>query len=110
MSIASLIKRPATLIRRSDSGKTDEFGTPIQTPTESEVPCALQQRRRDERDDQGELAESLWDLFLPYGTELDTGDAVVVNGETYELVGEPWNAEEGSQAMWHVEATVRKVG
>jgi hypothetical protein len=33
-----------------------------------------------------------------------------VKGRKYEFVGEAWEAEEGNQALWHVEATVRRSG
>jgi hypothetical protein len=109
VSIASLINRPATLVRRTDSGKTDEFGNPVMTVTETEVLCELQQQRRNEEGDQGELSETLWNLFLPAGAELDTGDAIVVDGDEYELVGAPWDARNPrTQQVSHVEATVRR--
>lgn len=109
MSIASLINRPATLIRRSDSGKTDAFGNPVPTVTETEVLCELQQRRRDEPENQAELSDTLWSLFLPAGTELDTGDAIVVDGDEYALVGAPWDARNPrTQQVSHIEATVRR--
>lgn len=107
MPVARMMQTPCTLVRRSVVDD-DSFDQEAQ-PEEVETLCALQQRRRDETDDRGEVSETFWDLFLPHGTEIDTGDAVKVNGRTYELVGEPWSAEEGSRAMWHVEATVQRV-
>lgn len=111
MPVGSLINRSATLLRREPSGETDEFGNPIETVSETEILCELQQRQRDEEDDQGEFSESLWNLFLPAGTALDTGDAIVVDGAKYELVGEPWETRNPrSQQFSHVQATVRRTG
>jgi hypothetical protein len=69
----------------------------------------LQQRRRDEGDTVGEVSETLWDVFLPTGTTLDTGDAVLVGNYRYEIVGQPWDATEGSTAVHHVEATAKRI-
>jgi hypothetical protein len=107
MGADRLMKTPCVVLRRTP-GDEEEFGAPGATTVEVETHCALQQQRRNEHDQHGELSDTLWDLFLPFGTEIDTGDAVVVRAREYELVGEPWNAEEGSRSLWHVAATVRR--
>lgn len=98
----SLIKTPATLIRRKADGE-DGHGNPTYALEEVEVLCELQQRRSTEDfaavDD---LSDAIWDLYLPVGTELNSGDSIDVNDFTYELVGEPWSTRT------HVEATVRR--
>lgn len=106
--LATLLNTPCTLVHRSDEGDEDAYGDPILTETTVETVCSLQQRQRDEPGDAGELSVTLWTLFLPTGTALATDDAVVVRGEIFELVGEPWDALEGSAAVHHVEATVRR--
>lgn len=107
MPVARMMTTDCTIVRRSVVDD-DSFDQEAQ-PEEVEAVCSLQQRRRDETDDRGEVSETFWDLSLPHGTEIDTGDAVKVGGRRYELVGEPWSPEEGSRSMWHVEATVRRV-
>jgi hypothetical protein len=112
MGADRLLKTPCTVLRRAVTGN-DEFGDSVKESTEVETRCALQPGGRVgggrlEHDKHGEISDEIWALYLPIGTEIDTGDAVVVNRKKYELVGDPWNAEEGSPAMWHVEATVRR--
>lgn len=108
MSLTTLLSRPCALVRRTDSGSTDDDGNAIKTEVATQTVCSLQQIRREEPGDAGELSITLWDLFLPTGTAIDTSDAVIVGGDVYEVVGDPWDATEGSARMHHVEATVRK--
>lgn len=109
MSLARLINRPCRIIRRTESGETDAFGNPVMTVTEIETVCELQQRRREEHDEHGELSDTLWNLFLPAGTAFRTGDAVEVDGDEYEAVGDPWHARNPrTRQESHVEATVRR--
>ncbi len=107
MSVTRMMKTPCILIRREESGE-DEFGNPTTTPVEVETRCAFQQRDRSETDDGGELSKARWNLWLPYGTEIDTGDAVQVRGFEYEVEGEPAIFDEGSRSMWHVAAVVKR--
>jgi hypothetical protein len=109
MSAERMMKTPCTLLLRQEE-EEDALGNPVLgEPVEVETTCALQQRRRDEPTGEGETSVTEWDLFLPHGTEINTGDAVRVKGRVYELVGDPWDADEGSRAMWHVAATVKRV-
>jgi hypothetical protein len=108
--ISRLISRPCTLILRRDGDATDEFGNPIAEETEVETVCELQQRRRDERIGAGETSDTFWALYLRPGEDLRTSDAVEVDGEVYELVGEPWTVRNSrTGATSHVQATVRRV-
>lgn len=110
MGVADLMTRSATLLRYADSGEVDEYGDAVKTLTETSVSCELQQQRRNEDDEQAEVAESRWRLFLPAGTEVDTGDAIEVGGDRYELVGEPWPVHNPrTEEISHIEATVRRV-
>lgn len=109
--LSQLLNTPATILRRSADGGEDEFGNPTQGVEEVEISCALQaagRSRATEKDEYGEISDTTWKLFLPIGADIDSGDAVVVKGRKYELVGDPWNAEEGSSRMWHVEAFARR--
>jgi hypothetical protein len=108
--LASLINRKCTIFRRSPSGSSDDYGNAIKTETAVETLCEIQQRSRDERDDQGELSDTLWNAYFPAGTALRTGDEVRVDGIGYfELVGDPWPARNPrTQAESHLEATLRR--
>jgi hypothetical protein len=109
--ISSLITRECSIIRRAESGTTDELGNDIPSEVVTASYWELQQRRRDEPSDQGELSDTTWDAFFRSGTDLDTSDSVVdgPTGEQYELVGDPWevrNPRTGVES--HVQATVRR--
>jgi hypothetical protein len=107
MPVARMLKTPCTIIRRSVIDD-DSFDQEAQ-PEEVESKCALQQRDSSEEHDRGDTSKTLWNLFLPGGTAIDTGDAVRAKGRVYEVEGEPWEAEEGSRSLWHVAATVKRV-
>jgi hypothetical protein len=102
-----MMNTPCTILRREATGE-DKYGDPIFKDVAVQTVCALQQRRREEHDEGGEVSDTLSDLFLPTGTEVGAGDAILVRGWEYEVVGEPWSAEEGSPSLWHVEATVQR--
>ncbi len=111
MSLSTLLSLPCTIIYRTENGTTDELGNEIPGETEVETSCEVQQRRRGENPDQGELSITEWDGFFPVGSDLRTADAVRVPGlGVFELVGDPWpvrNPRNGQQS--HVEATLRWV-
>lgn len=108
MSATRMMQTPCVLLRREVTGE-DDYGNPEFSDVEVETVCSFQQRRRDEPDGEGETSVTEWNLFLPHGTEINTGDAVRVKGRVYELTGDPWDADEGSRSLWHVAATVKRV-
>lgn len=111
MTLSSLLNRPLTLVSRSDEGATDLYGNPAPTETQTAVLGELQQVRRTEPDDSGELSDTTWLLVLPAGTSVNTGDAVICDGEVYEVIGDPWNARNPrTEVISHVEATLRRTG
>jgi len=108
MSAERMMKTPCTVIQRVPTGETDRHGDAVTKPVEVETRCSLQKVRGTEHESGGEVSDTAWLLSLPWGIELDAGAAVRVQGHQYEVVGEPWNAEEGSRSLWHVEADVRR--
>lgn len=103
------MNRPCTLLQRSEGETEDDYGNPIPVETAVETVCEIQQQQRFEREDADELAESRWLLILPIEQSVNTGDAVVVDGETYELVGDPWRVRNPRTGIHsHIEATVRR--
>ena len=119
MSVERMMQTPCVLLLRQE-GEEDALGNPVLgEPLEVETVCALQQRRRDEPADEGETSVTEWNLFLPYevwaevieavSRQLNTGDAVRAKGREYEIVGDPADNDEGSRALWHVAATVKRV-
>jgi len=109
MSTSRMMKTACVLLIRQEEEGDDYGNSVLGEPVEVETTCALQQRDRDEPAGEGETSVTEWNLFLPYGTDINTGDAVRVKGRVYELVGDPWDADEGSRALWHVAATCRRV-
>ncbi len=105
-----LMQTPATIVRRTEDGTVDEDNNEI--PYESEVTtvCDLQQIRRSEPATKGELSETFWNCYFPVDTELHTADAVEIEGHLYEVVGDPWNANQGSAGVNHLEATLVRTG
>lgn len=110
MSLTSLINRPCLLIRRSESGDTDDYGNDIATETIVATVCEIQQIRRTEPATEGELSQGDWVAFFLPGTALDTSDAIEVDGlGTFELVGGPWVVRNPrTQQESHVEASLRR--
>lgn len=74
-----------------------------------ETHCELQQRGRSEPGSAGELSIGDWVAFFPAGTELTTGDTVTVDGQDYEVAGDPWHARNPrTQTASHVEASLKR--
>lgn len=111
--LSDLMTRPCTLVMRDSTGTIDDDGEEVVTTTEVETVCELQQQQRNEQDDQGELSETTWRLFLPHvaATQLLRGaDRVVVEAQVFELIGDPWPVRHPvTGAGSHVEATARRV-
>lgn len=109
MSLTALLNRPLTIVTRTDEGATDVFGNAIPTETLTAVVGELQQQRRAEPGDAGELSDTTWLLILPAGTAITTADAVVCDGQLYEVIGDPWEARNPrTMAASHIECTVRR--
>jgi hypothetical protein len=112
MSIARLVNRPCTIVRRSETDATDAHGNPQKEEAEVETVCELQRqakRSSDEPAGAGELSDTLWDLYLLPGTDIRTEDAIVVDGAEYEMVGDPWAVRSPfTKRESHIEATVRR--
>lgn len=110
MTLATLLNRPLTLVRRSAaSAETDAFGNIVPTETLVEVVGELQQQRRAEPGDDSEMSDTNWILFLLAGTDVNTGDGVICDGQLYELVGDPWQVRNPrTQLQSHIECSVRR--
>lgn len=102
----------ACIIEARIPGGRDEYNNETDTVVEVETVCELQQRQRTEVSSTGgrtEVSSTEWLLVLPAGTDLSTGDAVVVDGDRYEVIGEPWQARNPrTSQMSHVEATLKR--
>ncbi len=108
MSVERMMSIPCKVISEVPTGENDRHGDPITETAEVETRCALQQFRGEEHEQAGEVSDTLWNLYLPYETEIGSSAVIEVNGRQYEITGEAWKAEEGSRSMWHIEALVRR--
>jgi hypothetical protein len=112
MLIGRLLTRPCVITSRTDSGEVNDYGDPVPTDAEVNTTCELQKQLRrasEEPAGHGEFSDTLWELFLPAGTEIGTGDVVTVDGLAYEMVGAPWPVRHPRTGQeTHVEATVRR--
>lgn len=109
MSLTMLINRPCVIAHRVPSDTTDDYGNEIPGESLTSTVCEIQQRQRSEPADQGETSDTEWVVFLLPAEDLHTGDRVIVDGESYEITGDPWRARNPrTQAESHIEATARR--
>lgn len=107
MTLTALLSRPCTIISREAVGDIDDYGNEVPEESSVDTVCELQQIQRDEPAGEGEFSDTRWVAIFPAGTELKTSDAVLIDGKTYELEGDPWavrNPRLGTES--HVEATL----
>lgn len=101
------LTRPCTINSMAENG-TNDYGDAEYTATEVETVCELQQRAAAENAE--DVSDTLWDLFLPGGTELSNIDSISIDGAgDFEVLGDPWGARDpelGSEH--HVEVIVRQ--
>lgn len=109
MTLAALLNLPVTITRRVETDELDEFGNQLDDEQAVETVGELQQRQSNEPAGAGEVSIGDFLLILPAGTQLTTGDRVTVDGQAYEVVGDPWRARNPRTRQFsHVQATVRR--
>lgn len=107
MTIAKLLNLPCTITHRQEGDQHDTYGNDLDDETTTTTVCELQQRQRAETPN--DIAGTTWALYLPAGTAIDAGDTVEIDGESYEVFGEPWPARNPvTQVVSHIEATARR--
>jgi len=108
MSVERMMTIACTVISVVPTGETDRNGDPLTESAEVETRCALQQFRGEEHEEGGSVSDTLWNLYLPYGTVVGSSASIKVDDREYEVVGEVWEAKEGTRTMWHIEGLVRR--
>lgn len=112
MSIQTLLNRPCQIVRRTASTTEDAYGNLIPDETITSAVCELQPRAQSQSSEPGmlgEVSDTHWVIFLLPGETLRTGDSVIVDDETYEIVGDPWRARNPrTQQFEHIEAPARR--
>lgn len=110
MTLTALLNLPVVIVSRTASADNDIYGDSIDTETRIQTVGELQQQRRSEPIAGGETSDETWLCILPAGTNIDTDDAIIANGQRYELIGAPWHARNPRTRLEsHVEATLRRV-
>lgn len=110
MTLSLLINRSCTILRRQTNAETTPYGRQRKTDTAVAAVCELQQASSTEPDTSGEISATGWRLFFLPDIDIRTGDAVVVDGHTYELTGDPWLARNPfTQTDSHIEASAERV-
>lgn len=105
--LSQIINRPCTLLRRAPLGGDDGYGNEIETDDALTTVVEIQQRRRDETDDA--LSDEDWVAFFLPGEDVRSGDAIVVDGHKFEVIGDPWPARNPrTQTESHVECSLRR--
>lgn len=108
MSVANLINRPAVLIRRSEE-EVDEYASERPDEDSEEIVCELQQRARTEPSDGGELSDTDWVAYFFPETAPHGNDVLLVDGQRFEFVGEPWLVRNPrTREESHIEASLRR--
>jgi hypothetical protein len=106
-NLSKLLKRTVTVQHRTETGNQDEYGNDVPGIVDQVVKGELQQHSREEAE--GTLSQTGWLLILPPDTLIDTNDGVIVDGETFEVIGDPWRAWNPRLGRFeHVEATLRR--
>lgn len=107
--VTDLMTIPCSIVRRSNTGDVDDYGTPEQTESFVETVCEIQQVTSDEPPASGEVARTMWKAWFPPGLDIRTGDALITGNRTYEIVGDPaeWR-DPDTQQDWYIEVEVAR--
>lgn len=105
----ALLNRSITILRRPADANYDEFRDGAPEPERIAAKGALDQRQASERGE--EVPQGDWRLFLAAGEEIGPGDAVEIDGITYEVTGEPWPVEDKlGGRISHIEVGLNRAG
>lgn len=114
-----MLRKTCVIIRRSeDENNLNAYGDPeIDEDISDPIPCEVQQRRAAglpssvEPVSEGEIATTRFSIWLPDDVgPLDTTDAIIFEGQVYELAGDPELATAINERWGFVEATIIKTG
>lgn len=109
MTLSQLITRPCTIVYRTPTDEAGPYGDKLVEESTFGTVCELQQEARSERAESGELSDTRWVAFFLPGENLNTASALIVDGDTYEVVGDPWEARNPlTDTVSHIEVTLRR--
>jgi hypothetical protein len=102
-AVHQMIRIPC-VVQHSDPGAMDEYGDhPVAMVTETNERCHLNQSTRSET---GEVEVERYMMYFLPSTIIDGNDAVIVQGMTLQIIGNPWVVTDPVTG-WstHIEAT-----
>ncbi len=106
----TLINRACTIVQRT-SDTVDTYGDQSKTETSTVAVCELQPLRQASRGEieDGNLSSEAFNLYLLGDHPLNADDAVIVDSETYELIGDAAPRRSPvSQQVVYTHAVVRR--
>jgi hypothetical protein len=89
MSYAELLKTPA-ILGTFAAGEADEYGDQVETYTYTPVLCHLAKAASTETAEN--VSGEQWTVYLPAGLVLDSTAQLIIDGQPWELDGEPLRA------------------
>ncbi len=87
MSLDTFINQPCTIISRTNDS-VDQYGDPVKQITTTPTLCELQPSHPPGEVEGGNIGITEWRLYLEGSAVLNADDAISVDGEEYELVGD----------------------
>jgi hypothetical protein len=91
-----------------DSPARDEYGNIVPSATTSTTRCYMAQQSRTEIG-LDNIEKERWAAYFPAGIALDANDRVAVDGNEYEVIGQPWPVMHPATGLVdHLEATLER--
>lgn len=89
MSLAGLLNQEVQILRRTQTGDPDEYGTPTWETTTTETVCHVQPLSTEEMAARPS-ARVRYRGYFPAGTEIGHADRIVLaTGQEAEVIGQP---------------------
>ncbi len=105
----SQINRACTIVSRT-ADTADTFGDLTKTETSTSAFCELQPLPSPRELEGGNLTETLFNLYLDGEYDLNADDAVIIDSETYELIGDSApRRDPQTQSVLYTKALVRRL-
>lgn len=104
--LAGLLPQTVTIYTRTQ-GSDDAFGNPTTTETSTATTGRLRLLRSVEQVDGRDTVITGWLLYLEPGETITPASRVVIDGNTYEVDGQPYLVY-GATAPHHLEVPLRE--
>ena len=103
-----LMTMTATIDHTTMTGPPDEYGNPTPEVVTTTTRCWIAQSSRGESPF-NTVEQDKWSLYLPSGADIDANDGVTVDGDHYQVFGNPWRTWHPAFGQhWQIEATMHR--